>query len=609
MILKAILFLITIVNIYAVEVTINSDNFKTIYQTLTSEDNIAKIVHEKRVPFSTLQVTQTDNYDNNSQRSYVQKEYAKLQKIRIFLPGNTKKSDLQDSFREAFFRQFAQEKEEHTFVYKIKYESFSNKNGDQVFDDLQKEISLYILQKYGISNIKDNVQIDNNLLSSVTQNYTIGTTESSFLNNYDNPYKYEGDTTIRSGVVSFIFYPFVLSKKNHQTLSNHNDESDEGIQKEFVEVDKTFDLTKIPFSLYDEDKEKINLFLQKIPKEKRVATAATVNTISNKVIQYTAATKKLFSNYPQCNDTDCLENAIKKKLDSFEALKMNKLYVYNIDLSNDDDFEYVVLPAFRKVQKYLRRDTNLNSFENTEKATGTNYDSKTSGSKFVAVIKTITITPYSKERGKLGLNFKVNVSFEEADVCSQYYKGVSKDRLHGMKFIKLAFNNQKIEISQTEVTNRLFNAILPREKREKNCQRTQGANKPVNCVSYETLDRFLKKLNRKSRKYRYRYLTCKESNFITTCGDKQKYCWGNQKEYENFEFLRQGKYDLTLKNVKSYQKNFLNLYDLCGNAAEYCTDKRGWYKTFGSTTKHLKPLIIKNNYSDISSIRLVRERR
>ena len=291
-------------------------------------------------------------------------------------------------------------------------------------------------------------------------------------------------------------------------------------------------------------------------------------------------------------------------------MKKNKLYEYNIALSNDDDLEYTVLPAFRKLVKRLRRDTQINSFEHTEIIDGDAYSKSRMKSKFIAIIKTIKVTPYIKELDNVGLNFKVHVSFDEADICTQYFNKMSTQKLYGMQFIIL--QNTKgdlIELSQTEVTNSVFNSILPNIKRDKECEITEGLTEPVNCISYSHLDSFLEKLNKISKEYKYRFLTCKEAIFFSTCGNKQKYCWGNQDNFDKYEFLRLGKYDLSLHKVAKKEVNGLRLFDFCGNAVEYCTDKRGWYKTFGSNTKHLEPTIYKNSYSDISSIRLVREKK
>lgn len=604
-----LLSLVLTLNLYSLEVLINSDDFNKISTKLSSEKNINKLIREQRVPYSRFSAKATDNFDNSSNRSATHKEYARLKMLLVSLPKKTQKSQLKDELRSAFFKQFSPKKEEFSFVYKISYPNAQKLSGDDVFEALQKKISLYILSEYGVSNIEDNAVLTNEGMSSSTKNYTLGTTESNFLNNFDNAYHYEQDKTTRSGVVSFIFYPFVMLKQNHNLSENGFVKGSSDITTEFAEIKDMDGFSNIKFSLEKNDQEKIRVFITNYAKSYSVDISSSVNQISNKILKYNRIAMNLFRAYPECKSIGCLDETIREKLDAFSTIKKSKTYVYNVDLSNDDDLEYVVLPAFRKLKKYLRRDTQMSSLEDTEMIDGDKFSKKTMESKFVAVVKKVIVTPYIKESNRLGLNFKVTVSFEESDLCSQYLQGMSRDRLYGMKFVQLKSNNSVIEVSQTEVTNQLFSKILPHVTREKQCQKSRGVNKPVNCLSYDSLDLFLEKLNKKSKKYTYRFLTCKEALFFATCGGKQKFCWGNQTEYEKYEFLRDGKYDVTIKNVALKKANALNLYDLCGNTSEYCTDNRGWYRTFGSNVGKLEPRIFRNSYSDINSIRLVREKR
>ena len=606
--LKSLLIsLILSLNLYSLEVVINSDNFNKISAKLSSEKNINKLIREQRVPYSRFSNKVTNNFDNSSNRSATHREYAKLKMLLVSLSKKTKKAQLKDSLRSAFFKQYAPKKEEFSFVYKISYPNAQKLSGDDVFEALQKKISLYILSEYGVSNIQDNAIITNAGMSSSTKNYTLGTTESNFLNNFDNAYHYEQDKTTRSGVVSFIFYPFVMLKQNHNISKDGFAKGNSDVITEFAEIKDMDGFSNIKFTLEKNDKQKIREFITNYTKSYSVDISTSVGQISNKILKYNRIAMGLFLSYPKCQSVGCLDTTIREKLDAFSTIKKSKTYVYNVDLSNDDDLEYVVLPAFRKLKKYLRRDTQMSSLEDTEIIDGDKFSKNTMESKFIAVVKKVVVTPYIKKSNKLGLNFKVTVSFEESDLCSQYLQGMSKNKLYGMKFVQLKSDSGTIEVSQTEITNQFFKKILPLAPKEKQCQQSRGANKPVNCLSYDSLDAFLEKLNKKSKKYTYRFLTCKEALFFSTCGGKQKFCWGNQTEYDKYEFIRDGKYDLTIKTVALKKANALNLYDLCGNTSEYCTDKRGWYRTFGSNIGKLEPRVFRNSYSDVSGIRLVRE--
>lgn len=594
----------------ALEIEINSDDFHKVSQLLSEEENIQKLVLQKRIPYEQLNSLSTQNYDNNTERSSVQKEYAKLKMLLVYLSKYTPKSELKERLRRAFFKQFTQKKEEFSFVYKISYPNSANVKGDDVFEALQKKISLYILSEYGVSNIEDSAVIRGMDLKTLTKNYIVGTIESNFINNLDNVYHYEQDKTTRSGVVSFIFYPFVMVKQNQKEHQKSFISSREDIEIDFEEIKKEDGFATIKFSLESEDKEKIKNFITNYTKSYELDVSSSINQISSKILKYKKVANALFEKYPSCHTIGCLDATIARKLESFSTIKKSKLYSYDIDLSNDDDLEYVVLPAFRKLSKYLRRDTQMYSFEDTEVLADNDFSKTTKESKFVAIVKKVSVTPYIKGRDTIGLHFEMEVSFEESDLCSQYYVGISQDSLYGMEFVKLKTENEEIiEVARTELTNEIFNKILPKAKKEQQCQKSFGGTKPANCIEYGTLDKFLAKLNKKSQKYMYRFLTCKEALFFATCGDKQKYCWGNRDNFKKYEFLREDKNDLTLKSVAKREANFLKLYDFCGNILEYCTDKRGWYKTFGSSVKHLQARVFRNSYSDVSGIRLVRERR
>ncbi|SFV58770.1 hypothetical protein MNB_SM-7-1385 [hydrothermal vent metagenome] len=604
------IFLACTLELFSLEVLIESDNFDKLFNTLSSQEVVSKLAQEPRISYSHLSSTSKESSQGESINfNQLRKEYAKLKMLLVYLPKDTTKEMLKERLRDALFKEYAPIKEEFRFIYKISYPNSAALDGDALFEKLQKEISLYILQKYGISNIEDEVIIQNLQMKSFTKNYTVGTVEADPLGNFEAPYHYEKESTTRSGVVSFWFYPFVIVKRNQTLIKDtpldkkdladirYKEITSESIQKDDIELDQ-------------KSYKQIANFLGNLPNPKRVDVASYVNHISDKILRYDALARELFSHYPECKKLECIDKKIKKKLQSYSVLKKKKLYSYDIDLSNDDEFEYVVFPAFRKLQKYLKRDTQINSLENSQTLKDDSFKDISTESKIVPVIQKVAIQPYIKENeGKIGLHFDVSVSFDETDVCKQYFLGVSKKRLYGMPFVRLKLDDHVIEVSQTEVTNRLFKKIYPSAKREKECQKTTQPDEPVNCLSYATLDEFIKRLNKHSRRYHYRFLSCKEAQTLATCGSKQKYCWGNQKDYKEYEFIRRSRYDATIKKVATKKANALGLYDLCGNLYEYCVDKKGWYETFGSDPFKLTPRIFRHSYIDVSGIRLARELR
>ena len=209
------------ISLYSLEVKINSDEFNKVSRELSRENNINKLIKEERVPFKQFINNSTDNFNNNLNRREIRREYAKLKMLLVSLSKKTKKSEVKTSLYRSFFKLYSSQKITFNFIYKISYKNTQNLNGDEIYEQLQKKISLYILDKYGISNIEDETLLKNTSIDRIIKNHTLGTIESNYLNNFDNPYQYSKDETIRSGIVSFIFYPFVMEKQNH-TLSKKN---------------------------------------------------------------------------------------------------------------------------------------------------------------------------------------------------------------------------------------------------------------------------------------------------------------------------------------------------------------------------------------------------
>ena len=606
--MKWTLFFVLSWTLFALDIKIDSDNFKKFNRTLSEEKNIQKLLSEPIIDMKSLQHNSTNDFDNSTQRTKLQNEYAKVKMLLVYLKPSVTQDTLKIELRKSLYKKYASVKEEFTFVYKLSYPTQGVRKGDLLFENLQQKISLYILEKYGIANIDEKIQQINNEFSSTTQSFTLGTTESNPHNNLDNPYHFESNTTSRSGIVSFYFYPFVIINQNSKKMSK-NSTQNATIQSEFVQVNSPYDVDKLNFKLSLEDKERIRTFLLSSYKPITPNNISQLaDAISQKTLKYSQIAQELFKKYPQAQTLGDLDRIIQKKLDAIAILHKHQTYTYFIDLSNDDDLEYVLLPAFRKLTKNLRRDTRVNSLRDTQVLHNEDFQKETTNSLITPIIKNVSLKIYKKPNGLLGLYTRADVSFEQSDVCKQYIKGISSDKLYGLSFIQLEYQDKMIEVAQTELTNKLFFKLLPKTKQDKWCQATRGKNEPVNCLNYQDLDNLIKKLNKQSKRYRYRFLTCQEASFLATCGNKQKYCWGYTPNYTPFEHLSQNKY-APLHTVAQKKPNGLNLYDFCGNAQEYCIDKRGRYKAYGVKFSNLQFKIYKNSYTDLTTVRLVRERR
>ena len=132
-------------------------------------------------------------------------------------------------------------------------------------------------------------------------------------------------------------------------------------------------------------------------------------------------------------------------------------------------------------------------------------------------------------------------------------------------------------IGETEVTQALWQAVMG-----KNPSKFKGENNPVENVSWEKCQEFLKKLNALTGK-NFRLPTEAEWEFAARGGTKSrgyKYCGGNTIDDV-------GWYDGNSRSethpVKTKQPNELGIYDMSGNVWEWCQDLYGSYGSDAQT--------------------------
>ena len=124
----------------------------------------------------------------------------------------------------------------------------------------------------------------------------------------------------------------------------------------------------------------------------------------------------------------------------------------------------------------------------------------------------------------------------------------------------------------------------------KNC----GDNCPVEQVSWEDCQKFIRKLNGMEGTRKYRLPTEAEWEHAARAGSRTRYFWGNDAScnrmmYENdpgssedkcVDYVRsRGLTPDSTAPVKSYSSNAWGLYDMHGNAWEWCQD---WYGDYPS---------------------------
>lgn len=151
-------------------------------------------------------------------------------------------------------------------------------------------------------------------------------------------------------------------------------------------------------------------------------------------------------------------------------------------------------------------------------------------------------------------------------------------------------------IGQTEVTQELWEAVMG-----KNPSYCKGANRPVDNVSWNDCQKFIKKLNKLTGK-NFRLPTEEEWEYAARGGNKSQsfeYSGSNNIDdvawcQSNCNFEDEKLSDYGTHSVATKQANELGIYDMSGNVKEWCQNK--WYKYDGSKANSSYKSIRGGNY-------------
>ncbi len=147
-------------------------------------------------------------------------------------------------------------------------------------------------------------------------------------------------------------------------------------------------------------------------------------------------------------------------------------------------------------------------------------------------------------------------------------------------------------MQSTEVTQAQWEAVMGSNPSYfKEC----GPDCPVESVSWEGAQAFIKKLNDRGGDYEYRLPTEAQWEYACRARTETAYNWGNESDctkanYGNGLFFSECKDVNPGKTVEvgSYPPNFWGLYDMHGNVWEWCSDWFGYYPA-GPATDPLGP--------------------
>ena len=121
-------------------------------------------------------------------------------------------------------------------------------------------------------------------------------------------------------------------------------------------------------------------------------------------------------------------------------------------------------------------------------------------------------------------------------------------------------------IGQTEVTQALWKAVMG-----KNPSEFKGNNRPVENVSWDDCQTFIRKLNRLTGR-KFRLPTEAEWEYAARGGNKSRgYKYSGDNSLGTVAWYAENSGDTT-HEVKTKQPNELGIYDMSGNVVEWCND-------------------------------------
>ena len=132
-------------------------------------------------------------------------------------------------------------------------------------------------------------------------------------------------------------------------------------------------------------------------------------------------------------------------------------------------------------------------------------------------------------------------------------------------------------IGETEVTQELWEAVMG-----SNPSKFKGAKHPVEMVSWNDCQKFIRKLNAKTGR-RFRLPTEAEWEYAARGGRKrQGYKYSGSNTIDDVAWYTKTTNDKGTRDVKTKQANELGLYDMSGNVCEWCED---WYGDYSSSSQ------------------------
>ncbi|MDP2884253.1 MAG: formylglycine-generating enzyme family protein [Ignavibacteria bacterium] len=169
----------------------------------------------------------------------------------------------------------------------------------------------------------------------------------------------------------------------------------------------------------------------------------------------------------------------------------------------------------------------------------------------------------------------VNIGMELVFVQPRTFQMGSDDGTEGEKPIHPVTISKPFYIGKYEVTQKQWRDVMGTNQSE-----YQGDNRPVENVSWDDAQEFIRKLNEKQGTGKYRLPTEAEWEFAARGGTQgHGYKFSGSSNVADVAVSSENSGDET-KPVGSKRPNELGIYDMSGNVWEWCQD---WYGAYGGS--------------------------
>jgi len=445
---------------------------------------------------------------------------------------------------------------------------------------LYKRINNNIMKHHSITFMDAIIEVNNGKFKELLKENKYGVIEAtSNTKVFKREYLDNGEKNI-IGIKKVFFYPFKhIKNKDRDNYKLRNSSNEDSIKIKLYEVNSYSSyksilsksiLSKIKTYMSHQD-----IDFKKLD-EKKKQYQLEISQLKDK---YMKMLYDLYNIAPYCDNFFCFDMEIKKKFKTQDTDVFNKTYFFEYKLNPNRlfgseyraavyEFIYALKPLVNVINNY--KETKIESQNLSENKKQNILKRYFNGTEVGVYLK--DGAPY--------LFFNISLKGNNENPCSDIFLTEKLDQFTKMKFNKYKMENgDEIMLSQTETTIQLFKRFLDKQKDQAkyfssyNLYKKFKNSNPKNPISglrsYGIIS-FIKWLNRQDSQYRLP--TCKEWQYIASCGSKLKYCWGNEKETlnynENIKANKKSKGRVT--TVASFKKSKSNLYDMCGNVSEYC---------------------------------------